>query len=292
MSVSDRTAKSSGLNAVSEKVASFLNWMFPRIEVADLLMDPFEAIEELKRRQNDPALRKKIEEYLSGDIPNYFNDGPILCLSRHIVTPNFETLRFIHLMRQFEMKVVVTQDSKGIFVPMNHIKKALCKLPISQRLTQKGNTLHEHYKNLTIVDFNAADGKPFSYIETIWGEKLIDFHKRLFSELGIETIEIPDDAEWIDRHHRDNLLEHYKHLLSLFVVHGVFFENYDMKDPHERYFVQKILRPAFEFVEKHFGYRPLIVQAFPTTFESNRFWISYPPKVLDVVRKSLGSRVV
>lgn len=291
MSVLEGTKESSVLHAVSEKLSSLVTWAIPRVQVSDLLMGPFDAIEELKKRQENPELRRKIEAYLSEDIPEYFKGGPILCLSRHIVTPNFETLRFIHLMRQFEMKVVVTQDSKGLFVPVNHIKKALCKLPICQRLTQKGDALHEHYENVTIVDFNAADGKPFSYIETVWGERLIDFHKRLFSELGVATVEIPDDANWIDRHHRENLLEHYKHLLSLFVVHGIFFENYDMKNPHERYFVQKILRPAFEFVEQRFGYRPLIVQAFPTTFESNRFWISYPVKVLEVVRKSMSGRV-
>lgn len=245
---------------------------------------------ELEKRRKDPQLLKRIEEYFGGDLPEYCKDGPVLCLSRHVGTPNFETLRFIHLLRQFEMRVVVTQDSKGLFVSFNHIKKALCKLPVCVRLTQKGNKLSEQYQNVTIVDFNTADGKTFSEIQTIWGEKLIDFHTRLFSELGVEMIEIPDDAEWIDRHHRNNLLEHYKHLLALFVVHGVFFENYDMENAHERYFVNKVLRPAFEFVEQRFGYRPLIVEAFPTTFESKRFWISYPAKVLDIVRESMHQK--
>ncbi|MDD3531374.1 MAG: hypothetical protein PHV99_02170 [Candidatus Pacebacteria bacterium] len=252
-----------------------------------MTLAPFEAIAELERRQKDPEIKKKVEKYLAGDIPEYFKDGPILCLARHIITPNFETLRFVHLTWQLGMKPVITQDSKGMFVPFNQVKKALCKLPVCRRLSQKKGTLHEHYENVTIVDFNKADGKPFSEIETLWGEKLTDFHMRLFSEFIDKEIDLPDDAAWIDRHHRDNLLEHYKHLLALFVAHGIFFENYDMNDPHEVHFVRHILRPAFRFVEKKFGYRPLIVQVFPTSFESTRFWISYPKRVLDIVRESM-----
>jgi hypothetical protein len=263
-------------------------------DISDLILDPFAAMEELERRQKDPLLKKKVEEYLSGDIPEYFKDGPILYLARHIVTPNFETLRFIHLMRQLGLKTVVSQDSKGMFVPYNQVKKALCKLPICHRVSQKGKKLNEHYENVTIVDFDEADGRTFSEIKTLWGEGLIDFHTRLFTELlGKDgDIERPDDAEWIDRHHRESLLAHYKHLLALFLVHGIFFENYDMHDKHEAYFVKNILRPAYLFVEKKFGYRPLIVQIYPTTFESGRFWLSYPKRVLDIVRESMKGIVV
>ena len=258
--------------------------------MSDLVMSPFEAVEELARREKDLELKKKVEEYLKGDIPEYFKDGPILYLARHIVTPNFETLRFIHLMRQLGLKTVVSHDSKGMFVPYNQIKKALCKLPICRRLSQNGDRLNEHYENVTIVDFNEADGKLFSDIRTLWGETLISFHTRLFDEFVQGEVERPDDAVWIDRHHRESLREHYKHLLALFVVHGIFFENYDIQDPHEVQFVKQVLRPAFRFVERKFGYRPLIVQVFPTTFESGRFWISYPKKVLDIVRESMKSR--
>jgi hypothetical protein len=93
--------------------------------------------------------------------------------------------------------------------------------------------------------------------------------------LGIEKVEFPDDSLWIDRHHRGNLLEHYKDLLSLFVAHGIFFENYNMSDPHEVAFVKEILRPACEEVKRRFGYYPLISPIFPMHFETFDFWISY-----------------
>ncbi len=261
-------------------------------DLSDLMMGPTDAIKELEKRRKDPELQRKINEYLKGDIPDYFSNGPILYLARHVGTPNFETLRFIYLMKHLGLKTVITQDSKGIFVSQNNVKRALCKLPICRSVTQKNSTLHEQYHNVTIVDFNKTDGKIFSEIETVWGEKLINFHQRLFRELELEEVEFPDDADWIDRHYRGNLLRHYKDLMALFLVHGIFFENYNPDEPQEVYFVRTILRPACEYVKEKFGYYPLIVQVFPTTFESTLFWMSYPSKVLDIIRKSMHPRHV
>lgn len=291
MNVSHEVHRPFFFNTVSKILSPLFFWRSARHDVSDIMFTPLEAVEELKRRRQDPELQKKVEEYLKGDIPDYFRHGPILYLARHIATPNFETLRFIRLMEHLGVKTVITQDSKGLFVSQNCVKRALGKLPIFRRHSQKGNRLHEQYENVTIVDFNESDGKPFSEIKTLWGEKLTDFHTRLFSELMSEKVESPDDAAWIDRHHRENLLEHYKHLLALFVVHGIFFENYNMDDSHEVDFVRHILRPACRFIEERFGYRPIITQVFPTTFESYHFWISYPKKVLDIVRKSMSSTV-
>jgi hypothetical protein len=259
-------------------------------DVSDLMFTPFEAVRELERRQKDPELKKKIEDFLQNDIPEYLKDGPVIYMARHIVTPNFETLRFINLMRELGLRVIISQDSRGLFVSQNLIKRALCKLPVCRRVTQKAGKLNEHYQNITIADFNKIDGKPFRDIETVWGENLIDFHTRLFSELNLRTVETPDDADWLDRHHRGNLLEHYKVLLTLFVVHGIFFENYNANDDHEIHFIKEILRPACRFVEEKFGYRPIITQIFPQSIESYDFWISYPSQVLSIVRESMRKR--
>jgi len=265
----------------------FRDKIFTMSSVSDLVIPPLEALQELNRRQQDPTLRVKIEEYLEGDIPEYFKDGPILYLARHVATPNFETLRFKYLMEPFNMKAVVSQDTKDLFVPHNQAKKALCKLSICRGIFQKGNKLNERFENISIIDFNVSNGKRFDTITTLWGERLVDFHARLFSKFMRERVENPDDAAWIDRHHRGNLLEHYKKLLALFVTHGIFFEDYVMEDEHEVYFVNHVLRPACQFIEHRFGLRPIIVPLVPKTFESNRFWVSYPKEVLDIVRESM-----
>ena len=46
-------------------------------------------------------------------------------------------------------------------------------------------------------------------------------------------------------------------------------------------------RLAAKVVADRFGYAPLIVQVFPTTFESTFFWMSYPNNVLGIIWRSL-----
>lgn len=261
--------------------------MSPAADPLDLTLPAVDAIAELRLREQIPGLKKQIEDYFGGDIPTYLNNGPVLYMARHIGTPNFESLRFLSLIKELELPVVISQDSRGLFVTQNHIKKALCKLPICTRVSQKGGKLNEHYHKISVVDCNTENGKPFSEVVTLWGEKLADFHSRLFKELGHEGLEFPDDAEWVDRHGRGNLLAHYKELFMLFVVHGVFFENYNLNDPHEVAFVRDILRPACAYVKEQTGYSPLISPIFPLHHESYDFWISYPSKVRDVIRKSM-----
>ncbi len=252
-----------------------------------LVMSPIEAAEELRRRGDDPNLKRRVEEYLNGDIPPYFADGPILYLSRYIATPNFETIRFTHLTEPLGMKVVVGQDSRDIFVTQNEVKRALCKLPLCIRVTQKSGECFEQIRYESITDLNYANGKRFGDIQTHWGEPLMDFHKRLLSSVIKIDLQTPDDADWIDRNHRGDLLAHYKKLLALFVAHGIFFEDYILEDKHEADFVDRILRPAFEHVTEVFGCAPIIAQLVPKSLESNTFWISYPLRVDELFEKPM-----
>ncbi len=243
------------------------------------------ALDELERRRKDPVLRKKVEEYLKGDIPPYFGESPVLYLARHIATPNFETLRFLHLVEPLQLPTIVGQDLRDRFAPKNQLKKALGKLHVSTGISKQGTEFKEHFQNVRVVDFSTESGKFFSDIRTIWGEPLAQFHNELFKELTNMEAVIVDDSAWIDRHHRGRLVSHYKKFLTLFILYGVLFEDYSLDDKEERAFIRKVLLPAFKSIEKKFGCRPLIAQLTPTTVESPDYWISYPHKVLDIVRR-------
>ncbi|OGG48890.1 hypothetical protein A2678_02345 [Candidatus Kaiserbacteria bacterium RIFCSPHIGHO2_01_FULL_53_31] len=290
MNITRRAHRLSVFGSLSKAFPPLFFWKSNGSDPSDLMMSPLDAVRELERRRRDPALLRRVREYLKDDIPDYFRDGPISYLARHVASPNFETLRFKYLMEPLGMKTVVSQDTKDMFVPCNQVKKALGKLHICRGISQRGETLNEQFQNVSIIDFNSASGHPFNSITTHWGEKLIDFHSRLFSKFMHEKIENPDDALWIDRHHRGNLLEHYKDFLALFVTHGILFEDYVMEDKHEAQFVRKVLRPACHFIQRRFGLRPLIVPLVPKTFESDRFWLSYPEEVLDIVRENMGGK--
>lgn len=259
----------------------------PKVRVDDL-MTPFpQVLEELKRRAKDTKLHDDVLTYLSGDLPDYFKDGPVLYLARHIATPNFETLRFLHLTEPLSMKTVIGQDSKDRFVAHNPLKKALGKLSICTAITQKEGKLNEQFQNISIFDFNTENGKAFKDIRTFWGEPLVDFHLNLFGTFAKHGASIIDDGEWIDRNHRGDLLEHYKKFLALFIVNGILFEDYLVEDKQEGEFITNVLRPAFEHVERELGVRPLITQLTPTSIESGNFWLSYPKEVLEIVEEKM-----
>jgi len=277
---------------ISPKNIPFLNLLKGDVpELEDFLTPLPLALEELERRQGDKDLQRKIEAYLNNDIPEHFCDGPILYLARHIATPNFETLRFLHLIEPIGLQTVIGQDVKDKFVPKNLLKKSLAKLPISRGASSKNGVYHEQFECISIVEFNAANGKRFDEVKTHWGEDLPEFHLRLLKEHVKFPVLVVDDSAWIDRHHRGDLLEHYKNFLSLFLIHGILFEDYALEDKDEKRFIIEILKPAFDFIESKFGVRPLIAQLTPTSIESSSFWVSYPHTVKDFIKKSWPERI-
>lgn len=270
-------------------VRSAFRILWPKPWSTSELLTPLEeATAELERRRRDPELLKKVSTYLEGDIPQHFKDGPILYLARHVASPNFETLRFLHLVESLDLPAVLSHDLNDRFVPKNPLKRALGKLSISTGIEVKGGECNESYERVSVVDFNTMSGKQFKDIETKWGESLVAFHESLFKSLASRSVQLVDESGWIDRHHRGDLALHYKKFLALFIVHGILFEDYALEDREEAKFIEGVLRPAFRFIEQEFGCRPLIAQLTPTSIESAEFWISYPRKVLDIIRAKLN----
>ena len=237
-----------------------------------LFLTPLDvAIKELKQRDKDKNLRLQVEGYLNNDIPPYFRNEQIGYLARHVATPNFETIHFLNICKQQNLPAFIGQDSGDIFVSHNDLKRALGKLAIHASDRQDDPIFTYN----TVVDFYTMQGKYFRDVKTHWGESLIEFHNNLFSHFYDTPINIFDDASWVDRNHRGDLLQHYKKFLSLLVVHGVMFEYYLKNDLRELKFVREILIPAFIYVEEKFGHRPLIVSLVGEG-EENSDWYGYP----------------
>lgn len=245
------------------------------------LTSPDIALKEIERRRNDDRLMQKIEKYFDNDIPSYFCSKPIFYLARHIATPNFETLRFIEISKKFGVDHFIGQDANDIFTSSNSLKRSVGKMAISISHRDNG----ERFSYFRIIDFNKAQGSTLNSITTLWGEDLVTFHNNLFSLTSYEPVNITNDSPWIDRNHRGNLLMHYKRFLALFVAHGVMFEYYENG---EEDFIDNILAPAFDFVTKEFGVKPLIANLVDPRIEHTRRWEGYPVNVLDHVKGKLG----
>lgn len=240
-------------------------------DASDLLTPPGEAIKEILARRKNPALIRRVEEYLHGDIPRYLKGSkPVLHLARHVAAPSFETLRFVELGRPFNLPIVVSQDPKDKFVSNNSLKRALGKMPVVKGVSSDGHEIVEYF---TVVDFSKDVGKSFRNIKTSFGISLVKFQNKLLREIYPKEVKIVTDSAWIDRHHRGNLIEHYKEFLALMVVHGVMFESYVDEDA---LFVKEILRPAFKFIKKKFGVKPLICNLVEKEILYTRDWYSYP----------------
>ncbi len=242
-----------------------------------------EAITEIKKRRENTELVKHINSYLNNDVPKHLDrDVPVLYLSRHIATPNYEALRFVELTKDLQLPVVIGQDSEAKFVTNNELKLSLGKMSITKGVSHNRDEIIE---NFSIIDIPQAQGKCMNQICTKFGDGLIHFHNELLREVYPNQVEVHDEAGWIDRNHRDNLLEQYKKMLALNCVHAIMFESYL---PTEVTFIKEILEPAFKFIESTFGIKPLITELVPNEIEYTRNWNAYPSIFYQTVKRKLS----
>ncbi|HEY0964734.1 MAG TPA: hypothetical protein VGE31_02980 [Candidatus Paceibacterota bacterium] len=250
------------------------------IDVKPFLTPADYALREIERRRHNPALMAKVAEYLNNDIPAHFKQTkPIFYFSRHIATPNYETLRFIEVTKDYGCPLVIGQDTKDKFVSNNSLKRTLAKMPITVGITRSGDEIIEY---VTIVDFQQNQGRPMQEVETFNGTRLAALHERLLREIYPKEVQIVDESSWIDRHHRGDLYKHYVDFLSLLVVHGIMVEDYI---PEDYQFINDILLPAIEEVEAKFGVKPLIVPLIPEEMSLEKNWLAYPSVLYPILKE-------
>ena len=241
-----------------------------------------EAVEEIKKRNQDSHLRKKVEDFLNGDIPEHFNqEQPIFYLSRHVATPNYEALRCVELAKPFDLPLVIGQDSKGKFVSNNVLKRAAAKLPITTGFTHEQDEIIEY---VTIVDFAKYQGLPLSEIVTKNGANFVTYHNQLFTHIYPEDVSIAEEADWVDRNHRDDIAKQYEKMVALLCVHGIMLESYPEE---ETLFVREVLEPAMKKVEETIGVKPLIVEHIDDDLEVTRDWNGYPSVLYKIIKDSI-----
>ena len=232
-----------------------------------------EALVLLEARQKDPVLMAKIEELLKGDIPEVLKGKKSGFFTRHIATPNFDTQRFIKLTKENNLETVLFEYHNDKFSSNNVFKHSLCQIRINNGLNKSGDYLVEKIK---IVDFDKYDGRKLRDINTLWGESLTGFHRRLFShyEKFVDLIFF-DMSDWFNK--RGNKADlYYTDLLLLFVAHGILFENFQTSKDSEGSFTKNILLPTIEKIINLTGVKPLIVPIEPLESEDNEYWISHP----------------
>jgi hypothetical protein len=238
-----------------------------------------EAKAEIQRRWNDPELKRKVDEYLKGNIPEPLRDEPKAISTAHIATPNWAFYRFWEGAKSIGLKPLAFEYTDDLFVTTNYDKASLAKMVFYHGKDDHANmiTSHRHIIDLT----GKNEKKKINTIETTWGENFVDFHHRALHAF-YSGVEIYDGSPW---YHAmgNNAKEYYKYVLALYIRNGVLFENF-MLSKKEGVFTKEIFLPAFEFVTKTFGVRPLIVPIWPHHESDNKYWWCYPQFVKILLR--------
>lgn len=239
-----------------------------------------EAIAEHELRLKDNLLSKAISDYLGGSIPKEVEKGFRAIFSRHITTPNYEARRFMIIPDTTKLKPLFWEYHDDKFTSNNTLKHRLGKMVLYEGKGKKGGD-KVVYEN--IIDFNVSNGKKIRQVETLWGQSLVDFHHELLNS-AYPHLEghIFDASDWFYKH-GGTAKDYYLKFVAIFVRNGILFENFILSGD-ELNFTKEVFLPAFFFVWKYFGKKPLIVALEPTEIEGDDFWTYHPIETAEIIK--------
>lgn len=227
------------------------------------------AKKEIWRRWNDKELRKKVEDFLGGDVPKVFRKEPKAALARHVITPNLELSHFLELSNLINLKPIGLEYLKDTYLSCNPAKLFLGKICFFKKTQKNGEGKINH---VHIIDFLNSEKKSLDEIKTVWGENLVDFHHKMLkaSKADIEKFDI---SGWYSKN-GGRARSYMKYYLALFICNGILFENY-LTQKNEKKFTYDVVFPAFKEIEKVFGLKPLIIPIMPSSEKDEAYWWSY-----------------
>ena len=259
------------------KVAKIVKGKDGKLRLENFYTPLSEAKKEIWRRWNDKALRKKVEGFLGGDVPEYFKDKPKAVFVRYIMSPNYELLYFLELTKLFNLEPLCLQYSSDKFVNINKLKYFLGKLFVDKGEGKRGDS---KIKTVNIVNFNKFEGQRLCDIKTVYNDSLIDFHKKILKKATSKyKYELFDFSDWFNHHKRVYRKYYYLHYLSLFLFHGILFENFLVNEDEIDFTRYKVL-PSFNKAVKIFGIKPLIFPLNPLKSENELRWFYYPENII------------
>ncbi len=222
------------------------------------------ALAELKKRNSDGELIKKIKKTMGAACPAWMPDEPCIFFSRNIITPNKETLYFLDLAKDAGLPVIFLEYHDK-FVTVNKLKYHLAYM-------------HSEKSKKKLIDFG-DEGNTLDRIQTLQGTSLIDFHHDLCQKFipNFNTYTVIDMTKWFNDTRNDKA--YYFNYFSLFIAHGILFENFLVGDKEEKDFLQAKFFPSIAKIKEVYGMGPLIYPLLPREYEEESSWLFYPKEV-------------
>lgn len=237
-----------------------------------------EARKQVEQRWNNEKIKEQIESVLNEKyklINVFTGDKPRAVIWRSMLSPDNGFELFYQSSNYLGCKVSPLEFLDDKFVTINEEKKALSQI----RLNFEGKN-----KYIELTEYNKEEGKKLRDVSLKNGEKLCDFHSRLFKE-NYNNLIITDISDWCKN--IGSAKDYYYYYLLHFVCHGVLFESFSFEEGREESFTKDIIIPAIEKIEKNFGLKPLIVRLYPENQSEGEdfYWFSYPKQINDSIIK-------
>jgi hypothetical protein len=233
-----------------------------------------EARAELKKRWENVELRKAIEEELGENFWKEFKDSPRGLLWKNILSPDNGFMFFYQCCNYIGIKPIAFEFLGDMYMSFNEEKKGLGQLCVELENGKKAK--------VNIMDLHKWNKKKLSEVIVKKGETLVEFHRNLLKFSGYE-IELRDNTMWTQKNGKPG--DWYYFYLLHFVAHGVLFESFSSDDDKD--FLDSVVYPAVEKIEKKFGLRPIVVSLYPDPNEQSEkedfFWWSYPANINDYI---------
>jgi hypothetical protein len=227
-----------------------------------------DALAELQRRRNDSALCGRVMELHASLPPTFLPDKPLAVFFRTILSPTHELAWFLKAIEGTGLEPLLLEYGKDRYVSCNRDKYRLCRLSFTDEHGVIG---------LQAVKLGSIEGQRvrLEEIRTKNRAPLRALHHTLLqTEHPHLASHVVDFSEWFSA--ACKLDSYYFRYLSLFITHGILFENFLQTDEKELMFAQERVLPSFEAVTNHFGVRPLIVPLLPFETEGSDYWRSLP----------------
>jgi hypothetical protein len=253
------------------------------LQPSDIYSTIDEIREELARRRLDPNLPLALKEFWGDHFPSFLVDlsSSHGFFSRPIITPNIETKYFLDVVRIFNIEPLLLE------FPDKFVSRSKEKL-FAGKLRSFDRHRPQIKRTKTLIDFQAAEGKPIMGVDTVHGTPLLTYHQDLFAKVYPQYQDRKHDiTDWF-RTMRTSYPNYYTGFLALFILNGVLFENFLLNDPGEKDFFEKKVLPSLRDVTKHFGYKPLIFPILPLKDERDTRWLEYHTQDIEDDHDSVG----
>ncbi len=208
------------------------------------------------------SLRTAVKEWWlekEWGIPPIPASNNLAVLARHVGTFRYEDALFFEMARLMGLHPTwMEYRNDRMFVGSNS-KRSLCHPKMSEGRRNKNGELIIVTKKL--ANPNQWEGRPLNTIVLDNGQPMIEWHNehqdRMLSGKKYSRFDITPWYREIGP-----VREYYVGLLSLFVAHGVLFEDYHGGESGGGLdsFTQEVFTPAWELVRNKFGVEPLIVK--------------------------------